>query len=183
MVGRERCEGVAGGRDDLLEERTAEVKASNDGMDAVLRGELSHVADDVDDARMAAAGQDDEAPSAHGRDKGLVVESARVRLPPSLPVGLVEGEALLELGRAVDLAGDQERAVEEKRGPAFLDDLEAGSLECGPAGGGQLDRIATWQGEPAVDSRTQGGSARAGWRDRAPGRGRRSRWCGPSGRG
>jgi hypothetical protein len=50
------------------------VEAANDGMDAVLPAELSHVADDVHDARMAAAGQDDEALSANGRDQGLVVQ-------------------------------------------------------------------------------------------------------------
>ncbi len=58
------------------------------------------------------------------RHQGMVVENQRSGLPPLLLVGLVDGEALLELGRAVDLAGDQQRAIEQERAPSLLDDLE-----------------------------------------------------------
>jgi hypothetical protein len=64
-------------------------------------------------------------------------------------VGLVDREALLELGRAVDLARDQERTVQKERGLALLHDLEAGALERRLARRWQLDRIAAWEGDPA----------------------------------
>jgi hypothetical protein len=38
----------------------------------------------------------------------LVVEDQGIGLPASVAVGLVDREALLEFGRAVDLARDQE---------------------------------------------------------------------------
>jgi hypothetical protein len=44
-------------------------------------------------------------------------------------VGLVDREALLKLGRAVDLARDQQRTVEKERGLPPFHDLEAGALE------------------------------------------------------
>ena len=68
----------------------------------------------------------------------------------AVAVGLVDGEALLELGRAVDLAGDQQRAVEQERGLLLLDDLEAGALERAAARGRQLDRLAARQRDPAA---------------------------------
>jgi hypothetical protein len=42
----------------------------------------------------------------------LVVEYQRVRLPAPGALGLVEGQALFELGRAVDLTGDEHAAVQ-----------------------------------------------------------------------
>ena len=90
-------------------DRPAEVEAADDGVDAVLAGELPHVAQDVHDARVAAAGEDHEALAAHVRHQRLVVEDQRVGLPVAVAVGLEQRVALLELGRAVDLAGDQQR--------------------------------------------------------------------------
>ena len=98
---------------------------------------------------MPAAGEDHQAAPAHVRHEGLVVEDQRVGMPLRVSEGLVDGEALLELRAAVDLAGDQHRAVEEERGLLLLDDLEAGSLERASARGGQLDGLAAGQGDPA----------------------------------
>jgi hypothetical protein len=60
----------------------------------------------------------------------------------------VDREAPLELGGAVDLARDQERAVEKEGGLLLLDDLEARPLEGAPARSWQLDRVAPGQGQP-----------------------------------
>ena len=82
-------------------------KPPDDGVDLVLAGQLARVAHDVHDARVPAAGENDEAATAHAHHEGLVVEDQRVGLPVRVAVGLVDGEALLEVRRAVDLAGDR----------------------------------------------------------------------------
>src|SRR6185312_14260004 len=81
VVGSELRERFTGGRDDLLEPRTAEMEASHDGVERVLAGQLPRVAQDVHDARVPAAGEDDEAAAAHVCDEGLVVEDQRVGTP------------------------------------------------------------------------------------------------------
>ena len=83
------------------------------------------------------------------RHEGLVVEDQGIGLPASVPVGLVDREALFELGRAVDLARDQERAVEEERGLAVLHDLEAGALQRGLARRWQQHRVAARKSDSA----------------------------------
>jgi hypothetical protein len=50
-------------------------------------------------------------------------------------------EAGLELGRTIDLARDQHRPVEEKRGLTLLDDLEARAFQGQAARGGELRGI------------------------------------------
>ena len=132
-----------------------------DGVDAVLAGELPHVAEDVHDARVAAAGEDDEALAAHVRDQRLVVEDQRVGLPAAVAVGLETAGPLLELGRAVDLAGDQQRAVEQERRLPLLDDLEARALERALARRRQLDRRRCRASRPGGGSRSRDGSAPA----------------------
>ena len=57
-------------------------------------------------------------------DEGLVVEDQGVGLPAMLAVRLVGGKAVLEVGRAVDLAGDQQAVVEEDRWLTPLDHRE-----------------------------------------------------------
>jgi len=150
VVRRERAERVARRRDDRLEERAAQVKAADDGVDVLLAGQLPHVAHDVHDAGMAAAGEDHQAAPTHLRDEGLVVEDQRIGLPRPVAVGLVTREALLEVRRPVDLAGHQQRAVEQKRGLALLDDLEARPLERALARRRQLDGITAGQRQPAT---------------------------------
>ena len=102
------------------------MKTADDRMDVVLARELSGIAQDVDDPRVAAAGQDNEAMASDGGHERLVVEDQRVGLPGSVPVRLVDGEPALELGRAVDLTGDQQRPVEQERRLLLLDDVKAG---------------------------------------------------------
>jgi len=69
---------------------------------------------DVDRAGVATAGQHDQTPAPHVYDEGLVVDDQRVGLPAPVAPGLVEGHALFELGRAVDLTGDQHAAVQQE---------------------------------------------------------------------
>src|SRR5688500_4030303 len=97
---------------------------------------------------MAAARDDDKAVAAHAGDERLVVEDQRIRLPALDPVGLVTREAALELGGAVDFAGDVQRALQQKRRLAVLDDVEPGALQRALAGRRQLDRLAPREGHP-----------------------------------
>lgn len=60
---------------------------------------------------------------------------------------MADGEASFEPGSAVDFAGDEHGAVEEERRLTVLDDVETGALERRPAGGGQLNRVDTGDGE------------------------------------
>jgi hypothetical protein len=106
VIGCEVREGITGRSDDRFEPRPTEVKASDDGVEVMVASQAPHVVEDVHDSGVTAAGQHDEAASAHVRDEGLIVEDQRIGLPASVPVGLVGREAPLERGRAVDLAGD-----------------------------------------------------------------------------
>jgi hypothetical protein len=106
VVGGKLAERVAGRPDNRFERPPAEVEASQDGVDPVLACELSHVVQDVDDAGVSAAGQDDETVSAQHRHEGLIVEDQRVGLPPTMPVGLVPRKAAFEFRGPVDFAGD-----------------------------------------------------------------------------
>jgi hypothetical protein len=99
---------------------------------------------------VSAAGQDDETVSAHHRHEGLIVEDQRVGLPPAMPVGLVPRKAALELRGPVDLAGHQQRALEQEGGLALLDDLEACALQCTLARRGKLDRVTSGEREAAA---------------------------------
>ena len=84
-----------------------------------------------------------------GRHERLIVEDQRVRLPGSTPVRLVDGEPALELGRAVDLAGDEQRSVEQERRLLLLDDVEAGPLEGALARRRQLHRLVARERKPS----------------------------------
>src|SRR5215210_8257199 len=89
--------------DDRLECTAAQVKAADDRMDVVLPRELSDVAEDVDNARVAAAGQDDKPMASDECHERLVVEDQRIGLPGSVPVRLMDREPSLEIGGAVHL--------------------------------------------------------------------------------
>ena len=115
-----------------------------------LAGEPPHVAQDVDDAGVPAAGQDDEAASAHPRHERLVVEDQRVGLPRAVPMRLVPGEPAFEARAAVHLAGHEQRPVEEERRLSLLHDLEARALQGAPARRGELDRVPARERETAA---------------------------------
>ena len=106
---------------------------------------------------VAAAGQDDQAVAAHHRHERLVVEDQRVGLPLAIPVGLVPGKAALELRGPVDLAGHQQRAVEQEGGLALLDDLEARALAA--------RSCSSWEARPGHGRGTRGGGGvqNSGW--------------------
>ena len=74
----ENFERVAGRSDDRLERLPAQVKASEQGVKPIFPGERADVAQDVDDPRVPATGQDDEAVSADIRHQRLVVEYQRI---------------------------------------------------------------------------------------------------------
>src|SRR5262245_12220584 len=137
----ELVEGADGRGDDWLEHRATQVKASDDRCYLPLSGQLLRVANGVDDPGVAAAADQDEAAFAQPQHQRLVVEDQRVGLPAAVTEGIVPLEARLELRRSINLAGDQHRTVEQERGPALLDDLEACPLEGGATRRGKLGQI------------------------------------------
>ncbi len=84
---------------------------------------------DVDDPRVAATRQHDEALVAHVDDHGLIVPDPGVGLPARVAAGELEREALLEVREPIDLARHQHRAVEEQRGTRVLDHLPTLAIE------------------------------------------------------
>jgi hypothetical protein len=73
----EIVEGGDRGIDDRLEHWAAEVEAADHRGDSRLACERSCVCDDVGDAGMTAAGEDDEAATGQAHDERLVVEDQR----------------------------------------------------------------------------------------------------------
>jgi hypothetical protein len=68
---------------------------------------------DVDGTGVAASGEHDQATPPHVHGERLVVEDQRIGLPAPIPVRFVEGQTLLEVGGAVDLAGDEDAAIQQ----------------------------------------------------------------------
>ena len=141
------------------------MKAADDRGDRVLAGQPARVADGVDDPRVAASAHDHQAAVANAQHQRLVVEDERVGLPLPVAQRLVTLKARLERRGAVDLAGDQRRAVEQEGRPALLHDLKADVLQRRAAGRGQLARIQAREADPPaapelrVDRHRQAGAA------------------------
>jgi hypothetical protein len=113
-VGGQVGERIDGRLDDRLEPRPGEVEPAEQSVQAIDAREPHGVPRDVDGAGVAAAGEHDQSPAPHVYDECLVVDDQRVGLPATVALGLVERHALFELGRAVDLAGDEHAAVQQE---------------------------------------------------------------------
>ena len=92
-LGSQRRQCLAGSCDARLEERPVEVEAADDSVDSVDTRESAGVGDDVDDARVTAAGEGDEPFAGHVDDERLVIEDQRIGLPCPAPTRLMEREA------------------------------------------------------------------------------------------
>jgi hypothetical protein len=138
--------GAVGGHDELwpfLGQRrhrrrerraVAQVQPSGHQVDLVDAGEPLRLADDVDDAGVAAPGDDQESPAADVRHQRLVFMDQRVVPPLAIHPCLVTcRQAGLERRRARHLAGDQQHAAEQERRLPVLDQGEAGVLDGRPA--------------------------------------------------
>ena len=62
--------------------------------------------------------------------------------------GLLQGESGLIPSGARDFAGDQDGSAEQEAGLLFFDDLKTSIDERPPARGGNLARVASWDGQP-----------------------------------
>jgi MFS family permease len=111
--------------DHQLERGPAQVQPTDQAVQALDRGEPQRVPDDVHRARVPAPGDDDQPAPAHVDDQRLVVDHQRV-VRPLLPVPRLVGgrHPALEVGGAVDLAGEEHAAVDEQRRLAALDHRE-----------------------------------------------------------
>ena len=94
--GCQLLEFIADQRDERLEQQPAKVEPASHRVDLADAGQPPGVPGDVDDARVPAAGENDEAFSRHMDHHGLVVEDEGIRFPRSRPIGLVHREPRLE---------------------------------------------------------------------------------------
>ena len=118
------------------------MEPTDHGSDDGIAGQALHVSDDVDDARVAAAAEHDQTAVGDPEHKSLIVEDERVGLPRRAAGScLVTLESRLEPCRAVDFAGNEHGAVEEKRRPPIFHDREARAFECGTARRWKLGRL------------------------------------------
>ena len=83
------------------------------------------MADGIDDAGLPTATDSDETRTGHVHHERLIIEKERGGIPALAAISLMARQADVERSRAVDLARDHDRAVEQKRRLAILDDLEA----------------------------------------------------------
>jgi hypothetical protein len=112
------------------------------------------VPDDVDHPGVAAPGDDDQPPAAHIDHERLVVDDGGVVLPAvPVPGLMLRRHAMLELGDAVHLAGDQDASGQQRPLPPF-DHLEPFALQGTPRQGGHLqDPVAGQLQAPAGPDR------------------------------
>jgi len=151
QVGCQVGERVDGGGDDRGEVGAAEVQAAEQGVQPGDAGEPLGVPDDVDGAGVAAAGHDDQSLAAQVHHQGLVVQDQRVGFPGGAgPVLVGGGHAVFEVGGAVDLAGDQDGAVEEQGRLAAPDHVEALAGQRVLAEGGPVAGPAAGPGQAAA---------------------------------
>ena len=129
--------------------RSGQMEAADQGVERLATAEPLGVPGDVDHARVAAAGDHDQAPAADVDDQRLVIEHERVRLPAAVEPGLLRREARLVPAGPRDLAGDQHRPAEQEARLLLLDDVEARLFQRATAGGGNLDRVPAGQDQAA----------------------------------
>ena len=91
---------------------------------------------------MRATRDDDEALTLDVHNEILVVDDHGVGDPLIAGQGVVRRKPLLKFGHPLDLAGDQDRVVDEKAGPRLLDDLQALVLQVTLAGGRHVDLVS-----------------------------------------
>jgi len=72
---------------------------------------------------MGAARHDDESFALHVDYHVLVVPDHRIGFPSLRRTDIVDREALLKLGHALDLTGDEDGVVQQQRLASLLDEL------------------------------------------------------------
>src|SRR5215831_14023020 len=106
---------------------------------------------DVHGAGVAAACHDHQTLVADVYNECLVVQYQRIRLPrrpgPSL---MHRRHAVLEVGRPIDLTGDQDRTVQQQRWLAALDDLESLVSQRPFAQSWPFVALAAWRSEASA---------------------------------
>ena len=103
-----------GARDNGLEQPSAEVESTDEGVDDVDAGQLPDMSQDVDDTRMAATGEHNKSLVLEMADDSLVVPNPGIGFPSTVCPGLLEGKAFLEIRHALDLPSHQDHAVKQE---------------------------------------------------------------------
>ena len=136
--------------DDRLEEPAGQVETANEGVDLRDPGDALGIAEHVDRPGVATAGQYDQPFASDVDDHRLVVPDPRVGLPPIVGPSVLEGESLLEISHPFRLAAHEHRPVEEQRGAAFFDHLDALGGEVGSTRWGHVDLGAGGEDDASI---------------------------------
>src|SRR5260370_18787032 len=81
---------------------------------------------------------------------GLVIPDRCIRFPFMICVYLLQREALLEAGYALDLSGHQHRTIEQERWSTFLDDSDTFAVKVSMTGRRHTDLVASRKYNPAL---------------------------------
>ena len=127
------CDGGEGGNgrlDDGLERRSGEMEAAEQRIQVLDTREPQRMSGDVHRTGMPTSGHHDKPPASDMHHQRLLVGNQRIRFPPPVAPGFMVGKTPLEFRGAVNLAGDQNRTIEEQRRLPPFDYLEALGLQC-----------------------------------------------------
>src|SRR6266487_2687114 len=93
--------------DDRLEERPAEMEATQQSVDLLNSCLRTRLPENVNHARMAAASRHHQPLIADMDDNGLVIIDPWIRLPGSIDLGLLIFQSLLKISGTLDLSRHQ----------------------------------------------------------------------------
>src|ERR1700752_4052283 len=111
---------------DRLEQPSRQMKAADEARDLLHTGDALGVLQDVDGARVRAAGDDHQPPIPNVDDDILVIPDPWIGLPAAVrATRLLPGKSLLEVGDSLDLARDQEHVIDQHAGTARVRNLNA----------------------------------------------------------
>src|SRR5258708_20214373 len=88
-------------------------------------------------------------------DHGLVIPDPCIRFPSMICVYLLQREALLEAGYALDLSGHQHRTIEQERWTTFLDDSDTFAVKVSMTGRRHTDLVCRLLLEKKKQNKTQ----------------------------
>src|SRR5215218_309300 len=125
----DRGQFVQRARDYRLEDTPGEVHTAYEGVHAILAGQPLGLAQHVDRSGVAAPRKHYEALALEIHNYRLVVPDPGIRLPAAVRARVIEREALLKVGNALDLAGYQHRAIDQEARLALLGDLDPLAVE------------------------------------------------------
>ena len=155
--------GLDGRRNDRLEQTAREMKAADEGGDLLDAGQALCVLKDVDGTGVRATRNNYQPFVADMNDDVLVIPNPWIRFPAAIGgARFLPGKALLKLRDSLDLAGDQDRTIDQQAGATRVSDVHTLAPQVIAAGGGMW--ISRPVGKTILRSRQASGWMRSGRR-------------------